>query len=120
MWTAVFFFSSRRRHTRCLSDWSSDVCSSDLVNPYLKSKPAFREKRLEYEAAAAWSVVNDDATYGFSSRFIDCAGVSRPTSVPADDTLKRPLWPYALGTRVRNDVSFFHLPIRRKLIPHTS
>src|SRR5258705_9427981 len=27
-----FFFSSRRRHTRCLSDWSSDVCSSDLFN----------------------------------------------------------------------------------------
>src|SRR5262245_66600030 len=26
----IFFFSSRRRHTRCLSDWSSDVCSSDL------------------------------------------------------------------------------------------
>src|SRR5471030_1914044 len=25
-----FFCSSRRRHTRCLSDWSSDVCSSDL------------------------------------------------------------------------------------------
>src|SRR5258705_12826804 len=25
-----FFFTSRRRHTRCLSDWSSDVCSSDL------------------------------------------------------------------------------------------
>src|SRR5205814_5184655 len=24
-------FSSRRRHTRCLSDWSSDVCSSDLA-----------------------------------------------------------------------------------------
>src|SRR5438093_10229020 len=27
-----FFFSSRRRHTRLVSDWSSDVCSSDL-NP---------------------------------------------------------------------------------------
>src|SRR5580700_9238949 len=27
----VFFFSSRRRHTRSLRDWSSDVCSSDLV-----------------------------------------------------------------------------------------
>src|SRR5262245_62251888 len=26
----VFFFSCRRRHTVCLSDWSSDVCSSDL------------------------------------------------------------------------------------------
>src|SRR5207248_8872546 len=26
----VFFFSSRRRHTRSYGDWSSDVCSSDL------------------------------------------------------------------------------------------
>src|SRR5207245_3782628 len=26
-----FFFSSRRRHTRCYRDWSSDVCSSDLA-----------------------------------------------------------------------------------------
>src|SRR5258706_8263310 len=26
----IFFFSSRRRHTRLVSDWSSDVCSSDL------------------------------------------------------------------------------------------
>src|SRR5690349_22245155 len=28
--TVYFFFSSRRRHTRSLRDWSSDVCSSDL------------------------------------------------------------------------------------------
>src|SRR5438132_6109526 len=28
-----FFFSSRRRHTRSLCDWSSDVCSSDLPEP---------------------------------------------------------------------------------------
>src|SRR5438034_2771984 len=28
----VFFFSSRRRHTRSLCDWSSDVCSSDLAD----------------------------------------------------------------------------------------
>src|SRR5437867_5523623 len=27
----VFFFSSRRRHTRSYGDWSSDVCSSDLL-----------------------------------------------------------------------------------------
>src|SRR5256885_8744852 len=27
---SVFFFSSRRRHTRLQGDWSSDVCSSDL------------------------------------------------------------------------------------------
>src|SRR5205814_3990627 len=30
LFLVFFFFSSRRRHTRCLSDWSSDVCSSDL------------------------------------------------------------------------------------------
>src|SRR5262245_62498142 len=43
-----FFFSSRRRHTRCLSDWSSDVCSSDLndVDPVSQ---VFRE-RMTLEA----------------------------------------------------------------------
>src|SRR2546430_11478715 len=30
-WALSFFFSSRRRHTRFDCDWSSDVCSSDLV-----------------------------------------------------------------------------------------
>src|SRR5256885_9033475 len=29
---ALFFFSSRRRHTRLQGDWSSDVCSSDLAD----------------------------------------------------------------------------------------
>src|SRR5690606_40981898 len=29
----IFFFSSRRRHTRFSRDWSSDVCSSDLQLP---------------------------------------------------------------------------------------
>src|SRR5690349_16850930 len=29
----AFFFSSRRRHTMSLRDWSSDVCSSDLRQP---------------------------------------------------------------------------------------
>src|SRR5437762_11932360 len=30
MFVFIFFFSSRRRHTRYIGDWSSDVCSSDL------------------------------------------------------------------------------------------
>src|SRR5256884_5910780 len=33
--TLFFFFSSRRRHTRCSRDWSSDVCSSDLVTTHV-------------------------------------------------------------------------------------
>src|SRR5690625_5929531 len=32
----VFFFSSRRRHTRWPRDWSSDVCSSDLGHDFVK------------------------------------------------------------------------------------
>src|SRR5256885_12944064 len=33
MWCRLFFFfSSRRRHTRLQGDWSSDVCSSDLLD----------------------------------------------------------------------------------------
>src|ERR1035441_10929235 len=43
-----FFFSSRRRHTRCLSDWSSDVCSSDLVDPASEAVAMVR-------GLAAWS-----------------------------------------------------------------
>src|SRR5438445_5994299 len=34
MYVLVFFFSSRRRHTRYWRDWSSDVCSSDLSIMY--------------------------------------------------------------------------------------
>src|SRR4030043_1348354 len=34
-----FFFSSRRRHTRCSRDWSSDVCSSDLLSEAIFALP---------------------------------------------------------------------------------
>src|SRR5471030_3467694 len=45
-----FFVSSRRRHTICLSDWSSDVCSSDLyrlagVSPATRSWSGSRSSR---------------------------------------------------------------------------
>src|SRR5690625_7652221 len=42
----IFFFSSRRRHTRWPRDWSSDVCSSDLLS-LVDSVPAgFLDARL--------------------------------------------------------------------------
>src|SRR3989454_4328586 len=51
-----FFFSSRRRHTRLQGDWSSDVCSSDLIvlewrplRIYQHRLPALRPREvLEY------------------------------------------------------------------------
>src|SRR5699024_11968932 len=38
VWLGLFFFSSRRRHTRSKRDWSSDVCSSDLASVFSDSK----------------------------------------------------------------------------------
>ena len=75
----VFFFSSRRRHTRSLCDWSSDVCSSDLIGrfhdsfviraafepqdhklyrallPDVFSMPRSEERRVGKECRSRWS-----------------------------------------------------------------
>src|SRR6266480_6876366 len=40
LYRSVFFFSSRRRHTRLTCDWSSDVCSSDLLVLELRQQVA--------------------------------------------------------------------------------
>src|SRR5687768_17783860 len=44
----MFFFSSRRRHTRCSRDWSSDVCSSDL-----EELPAGEQRRRSSDRVTA-------------------------------------------------------------------
>src|SRR5258706_8473242 len=41
-----FFFSSRRRHTRLVSDWSSDVCSSDLAGSQRSREAVHALRRL--------------------------------------------------------------------------
>src|SRR2546430_9104350 len=48
----LFFFSSRRRHTRFDCDWSSDVCSSDLARVHLKDFLAPGEVRRRHEHLA--------------------------------------------------------------------
>src|SRR3989454_9816763 len=53
---SFFFFSSRRRHTRLQGDWSSDVCSSDLL------------------------VKTDDNSRVGGLRLTGYAGVGKPTS----------------------------------------
>src|SRR5690554_6046443 len=53
-----FFFSSRRRHTRCGRDWSSDVCSSDLKGPGVRSLRVQSDK-IEYSKAMRDAVVNE-------------------------------------------------------------
>src|SRR5690625_4638955 len=48
---SLFFFSSRRRHTRWPRDWSSDVCSSDLIREGLTAIISIRvpEEKLQFE-----------------------------------------------------------------------
>src|SRR5207249_7659639 len=46
----LFFFSSRRRHTRSKRDWSSDVCSSDLTSWSFVCESA----GLRHEETAGW------------------------------------------------------------------
>src|SRR6266542_651748 len=55
---SFFFFSSRRRHTSCYRDWSSDVCSSDLLLPGWEEDDVLRlaatvEKSSEHPLAQA-------------------------------------------------------------------
>src|SRR6266852_6417490 len=65
-----FFFSSRRRHTRCYRDWSSDVCSSDLA----LSVPPDETAPLVYE-------------------YLRQIGVSNKAPPPKDD-----LWTLGMGS----------------------
>src|SRR6267378_5167468 len=49
--TVFFFFSSRRRHTRSLRDWSSDVCSSDLGGTPRSGRRYFHYRGGKYSGA---------------------------------------------------------------------
>src|SRR5438094_8279643 len=48
-----FFFSSRRRHTRSYGDWSSDVCSSDLVETLVRLLDRAADERLDLAGGGA-------------------------------------------------------------------
>src|SRR5258705_7932699 len=60
-----FFFSSRRRHTRCLSDWSSDVCSSDLS----ENDCIFEGQVQEHQLPSGLQLVSSDIriNHGYES-----------------------------------------------------
>src|SRR5438045_8369922 len=59
-----FFFSSRRRHTRCLSDWSSDVCSSDLeIALRLAKSHGIDAIRVSLEESSLRAALSSGATH---------------------------------------------------------
>src|SRR5687768_15882554 len=65
--SSCFFFSSRRRHTRCSRDWSSDVCSSDLREA--RGEGQIKLKDFRRQAEAAMEMVN--IPRDFSSRYLN-------------------------------------------------
>src|SRR3712207_289166 len=62
----LFFFSSRRRHTRYWRDWSSDVCSSDLTSIPKRFTGEDGKARISHQqertrAGRGWSLAIGDA-----------------------------------------------------------
>src|SRR5947209_10965387 len=69
----VFFFSSRRRHTRYWRDWSSYVCSSELLDQDIVHQSGMNIAIKEaIEGAAAVAGIDD---------FVDCMGQSAVTNL---------------------------------------
>src|SRR5205085_8640499 len=69
-----FFFSSRRRHTRFDYDWSSDVCSSDLLELFPQNQTLARwmklaKERIKFQGLPAricWLGYGDRAEFGMA------------------------------------------------------
>src|SRR5690606_40778486 len=66
---AIFFFSSRRRHTRFSRDWSSDVCSSDLIAARVADSPPERAEPFERIFADFENIVPPGMTHWQHPRF---------------------------------------------------
>src|SRR5205814_3598954 len=100
----AFFFSSRRRHTRCLSDWSSDVCSSDLRK---KSKVNWCPKCAT--VLANEQVVNNGHCWRHEDTLVEQRELEQwfvRTTKYADELLRDldrlPGWPEKVRTMQRN------------------
>src|SRR5438132_6320998 len=115
LFCCFFFFSSRRRHTRSLCDWSSDVCSSDLVH------------EVNFDLLPLEDVDHVDVTYGPSvllgrnSLGAAVNLVTRRGTVPAEREVevsggsfgryelkaragdRRGMWDYYVGTRYEHE-----------------
>src|SRR5438874_6756888 len=87
-----FFFSSRRRHTRSLRDWSSDACSSDLDLEgctELEALPeGFRVGSLVLRGCSALVRLPE----GLEVNFLDLRGCAALSE-----------WPSALRVRIRSE-----------------
>src|SRR5256886_13043203 len=99
----MFFFSSRRRHTRFDCDWSSDVCSSDLALATLVvnklrgtlkvcavKAPGFGDRRKELltdiATVAAGKVISEELGFKLENTGLDDLGHIKRIVVDKDNT----------------------------------
>src|SRR3989449_885192 len=100
MYLSVFFFSSRRRHTRCSRDWSSDVCSSDLSSSVHSSRPTWQLGQVLSDAK------NEPMT--------NWPGLMEVTTLPASSTMPQYSCPIGVGWAIGWTPRYGH-----KSDPHT-
>src|SRR3712207_7687923 len=67
----MFFFSSRRRHTRYWRDWSSDVCSSDLIFSRVLDGTAVQDLFIVPSREERLHDKQPDAEYGTTLRIFN-------------------------------------------------
>src|SRR5216684_5088385 len=84
-----FFFSSRRRHTRCSRDWSSDVCSSDLVS--FATVNRWEAGRTRMSARASLALAEFEAEIAAHDR--GSATAPEPAAPPGPTTAPGPVTP---------------------------
>src|SRR3989449_11474027 len=101
-----FFFSSRRRHTRCSRDWSSDVCSSDLVDRVARVGNEYRVAAVERgEHQMREALFGSDGDDRFRIR-IECDAVA--ALVPAADRAAQRSEERRVGKECRSRWSPYH------------
>src|SRR3989442_8090030 len=89
---SLFFFSSRRRHTRCGRDWSSDVCSSDLET--MHSRPIINtrdEPHADPEKYRRLHVIPGDANMSEITTYLKMGTTAIVLSMVEDDFIDRDL-----------------------------
>src|SRR5699024_11825127 len=77
----LFFFSSRRRHTRSKRDWSSDVCSSDLNSVFVFSNSFDEEVYIQKQTRSDFIVYNPSVALAFNGNFGHDSGRSEERRV---------------------------------------
>src|SRR5207245_4301994 len=81
----VFFFSSRRRHTRCYRDWSSDVCSSDLTKCLRPSASLIGETIISPLPISAHPSPKPLRVTHYSLRWTRALPAQIPAAIPRED-----------------------------------